>query len=385
MDAIVQSPACPESIKHKLLREIPKKIDENFFRMRQQFEWISLLTKEYANQAGHPLSAVSQLAAECLERVHKHQEATAAAVTTQVQKLLPNDWRMSIMKKKRTQKEHKNQKDLEEMMKKPSYTLDTKYDLLWQQQMERRESLAELGNSSGIKKFLIQKVGGVPQVLLDFVKQINHAEGPMEEMRIKYGPRVYSFTKLANALHIQAAVLASTDATLSSAVDQERIAHSMKVLHQEIHSFMDFMYNLFEKSPFFISAADAREASGQHPLAEHGIAAREVYDEHVEVASDDIQHGATLSVRFHVDHKDIKFGIWLGDVEVVSSRSVDHKEGEVNVEYKPVKAGTYIIRWDNTYSRMTSKLIHYDIQLTSKQSEQSGQSVQTMQPTPVSA
>ncbi len=34
-------------------------------------------------------------------------------------------------------------------------------------------------------------LAGIPQVLLDFAKEINAKLGPMEEQRIKYGPDLY--------------------------------------------------------------------------------------------------------------------------------------------------------------------------------------------------
>jgi hypothetical protein len=39
--------------------------------------------------------------------------------------------------------------------------------LLLQQQWERREALVQMGNLSGIFKFLLKYLGGVPQVLLN--------------------------------------------------------------------------------------------------------------------------------------------------------------------------------------------------------------------------
>jgi hypothetical protein len=34
-------------------------------------------------------------------------------------------------------------------------------------------------------------LGGIPQVLLDFAKEINAKLGPMEEQRLRYGPDLY--------------------------------------------------------------------------------------------------------------------------------------------------------------------------------------------------
>lgn len=56
-------------------------------------------------------------------------------------------------------------------------TIDGKYDRLWATQLERRRMLSMIGSASGVFKALIRYIAGVPQVLLDFVKQINDEEG----------------------------------------------------------------------------------------------------------------------------------------------------------------------------------------------------------------
>lgn len=72
--------------------------------------------------------------------------------------------------------------EVEELVKKGG-SIEEKYKLLWAQQMQRRESLVQLSNASGVWKALISYVAGCPPELLDFLKQFNDPQGPMEEFR----------------------------------------------------------------------------------------------------------------------------------------------------------------------------------------------------------
>ena len=72
--------------------------------------------------------------------------------------------------------------EVDELVKKGG-SIEDKYKLLWAQQMQRRESLVQLSNASGMWKALISYVAGCPPELLDFLKQFNDPQGPMEEFR----------------------------------------------------------------------------------------------------------------------------------------------------------------------------------------------------------
>lgn len=61
-------------------------------------------------------------------------------------------------------------------------------------------------------------LAGIPQVLLDFAKQINAKQGPMEEQRIKYGPDFYKVTTLG----IRLVVLTSLWAEAAGKLEEEQ-------------------------------------------------------------------------------------------------------------------------------------------------------------------
>ncbi len=61
----------------------------------------------------------------------------------------------------------------------------------------------------------------MPQVLLDFAKEINAKLGPMEEQRLKYGPDLYRVCGVGNEVVVTCAVWADNAAELSEQHDQE--------------------------------------------------------------------------------------------------------------------------------------------------------------------
>jgi hypothetical protein len=81
-------------------------------------------------------------------------------------------------------------------------SIEGKYKLLLAQQMQRRESLVQMANATGMWRALITWIGGVPPALLDFMKQLNDPEGPMEEYRAAYGPALYQLTRIAVDMQI---------------------------------------------------------------------------------------------------------------------------------------------------------------------------------------
>lgn len=387
----VPEPACGDAAWSALLQDAearcaavngekyraPHKLDENFFRLRQDFEWIDHLAGLQA--PSQPLLApAAQDAAAARARVELHQANTAAAVTRQVEALLPQDWRLSILKKNKASKEKKNAAELDKLAESPGYTIDAKYDLLWKQQMDRRQSLADLGNASGMFKFVLKHIAGVPQVLLDFVKQINAPEGPMEEQRIKYGPRIYEMSLVA---HVCRAVLETSPAPLPEA-DGRFVAHALSIIRAEVDGYFSFLYVLFESSPFFVTASQAGGQSADKLTEEIVVGARSLHEHRVEWFDSDADKHFCFS--FRLAKKDIDFSVVLipegaadaasSEVAVLPVQRVDAGppiHGLFRASFPLDRRGVYVLRWDNTYSRLTSKTVHFEI-LSVGQDEEDG-------------
>ncbi|KAI4503721.1 hypothetical protein M0802_001124 [Mischocyttarus mexicanus] len=89
----------------------------------------------------------------------------------------------------------------------------------------------------------------------------------------------------------------------------------------------------------------------------------------IELNLDSSEEGSILSWDFRLDNYDIKFGIWKEDIsgiktEVVPITKINaHKLNESGV-LTCEKLAKYSVIFDNTYSLMRSKTIHYSISIT---------------------
>ncbi|KAF3657342.1 putative ethanolamine-phosphate cytidylyltransferase-like [Capsicum annuum] len=116
-------------------------------------------------------------------------------ITSVVMTYMPQDFRGTLIRQQRERSERNKQAEVDALINSGGSIRD-RYSLLWHQQMERRRQLAQLGSATGVYKTLVKYLIGVPQVLLDFVQKINDDDGPMEEQRQRYGPPLYSLTKM---------------------------------------------------------------------------------------------------------------------------------------------------------------------------------------------
>eukprot|EP00798_Chlamydomonas_sp_ICE-L_P029703 gene29703-5138_t len=240
--------------------ECPTRIDDCMWKNRMFCEEMAETLGKISN---HSLSddackekclSMSEKLLGCERTINKVQIQNTEAAGKQVKRFLPQDFRGSLLEMKRNSGERYYTKQIEDLVKKGGSIRD-KYELYLQQQWERRESLAQLGELSGMFKFLVKSLGGIPQVLLDFAKQINAKLGPMEEQRLKYGPDMYKGTSLGidtdvcihllleNLDSLDTARLTATLFTLGGAVD---------FYTHHIARVVVFLGHIFEKSPFFV-------------------------------------------------------------------------------------------------------------------------------------
>ncbi|GIM09785.1 hypothetical protein Vretimale_13598 [Volvox reticuliferus] len=125
-----------------------------------------------------------------------------------------------------------------------------------------------------IRTGICRWVAGIPQVLLDFAKEINAKLGPMEEQRIKYGPDLYGITDLGIRLDVCLAVWAeSATAALPEAhAAQLRL---LDVVEPAIGFYCEQMLrvvrhigDVFQHSPFFVNKDDLEK---QHEGGDKGM------------------------------------------------------------------------------------------------------------------
>ncbi|GLI62677.1 hypothetical protein VaNZ11_005353 [Volvox africanus] len=245
----------------------PTRIDDCFWRNRMICEELALSASKLQENLGSA-PAVAAACERCqsllvsTERsILAVQEHNTASVKAQLQQFIPQDFRGALLERQRAVKEACFKKHVDDLVKRGG-TIRQKYDLYLQQQWERRQALVQLGECSGMYKMVIKWVAGIPQVLLDFAKEINAKLGPMEEQRIKYGPDLYGITELGIRLDVCLAVWAeSVAATLPEAYAAQ--LRLLDVVEPAVGFYCEQMLrvvrhigDVFQHSPFFVNKDD---------------------------------------------------------------------------------------------------------------------------------
>ncbi|GAX80561.1 hypothetical protein CEUSTIGMA_g7998.t1 [Chlamydomonas eustigma] len=250
---------------------VPTRIDDIFWRNRCFMEEISHNLAAVTKQAAVDSSDLQSVLTGGERRIFKVQENNTEAAAAQIRQFLPKDIRGTLLQMKQASDENKNQKAIEDLIKSGG-TIRQKYDLYLKQQWARRESLAQMGQLSGVYKSMVKFIGGIPQVLLDFAKEINAKLGPMEEQRIKYGPDLYLATGLGIKIDIFTFLWVERLAEEKKSAkggrkESEKLPNRrsdeevMSVLRPAIEFYayhllrcLEFLGSIFIKSPFFLDA-----------------------------------------------------------------------------------------------------------------------------------
>ncbi|KAJ6739782.1 RETINAL-BINDING PROTEIN [Salix koriyanagi] len=173
------------------------------WKNREHMEEIIFLLHE--SRCPLPLQDDSELSAvfnsmrdkfqKTLNVLQDFQAVNSDRVFNTVMTYMPQDFRGTLIRQQRERSERNKQAEVD-MLVSSGGSIRDQYSLLWRQQMDRRRQLAQLGSATGVYKTLVKYLVGVPQVLLDFIRQINDDNGPMEEQRQRYGPSLYSLTEM---------------------------------------------------------------------------------------------------------------------------------------------------------------------------------------------
>ncbi|WVZ16227.1 hypothetical protein V8G54_009209 [Vigna mungo] len=199
---------------------------------------------------------------------------STAIMEDQIMTYLPQDFRGTLLRQQRERSERNKQAEVDTLVNSGGSIRD-RYALLWKQQMDRRRQLAQLGSATGVYKTLVKYLVGVPQVLLDFTRQINDDDGPMEEQRHRYGPPLYSLTSMI--LYIRLFLSISWARYDAKKLKREEIA----ILEQAIDVYTtELEREVFANAPFFISAdvVGALEAGKNDDYKEINIPAGKTYE-----------------------------------------------------------------------------------------------------------
>lgn len=365
-----------EGLADGIIFETPHKLDENLWKNREQIEeilhlidsehWPETLKGDKSPETELLLEATTKWEAslkETLATIQKYQEGTSEKVSTMVFTYMPQDFRGTLLKQQKDSSEKRRQREVETLLASGG-TIKQKYALLWQQQMDRRKMLASLGSATGIYRTLVTLLAGVPQVLLDFVKTINDHNGPMEEQRLRYGPHLYELTEFVNRLLLFVTLWwASFDSSLPKLPDfVGLVTDAINLYSSELTRFIATLKEIFENSPFLISADDALSAEDKSKV-----------DEFKEVT---IANGVTHEVPLTVDAVGTvvawEFSLTSGADVGFRVDYLDESGTKTGMfPYQRLKShqgsfdapgvGSYVMSWDNTYSYLTKKVIRVKV------------------------
>ncbi|PWZ16632.1 hypothetical protein Zm00014a_012602 [Zea mays] len=246
------------------------KIDENLWKNREQMEEILFLINTShrpvaLQQKSTPedaeivctLDDIEAKLKDMLKNLEQFQLKNADNVFNTVMTYMPQDFRGTLIRQQRERSERNKQAEVDALVS-AGGSIHDRYALLWKQQMERRVQLAQLGSATGVYKTLVRYLVGVPQVLLDFIRQINDDNGPMEEQRERYGPALYTLTKLVLAIRLYLHVSLARYGQRKIEKDDAAVLQQAVVIYtKEFLKFTEFIGEVFVNAPFFISAEDA--------------------------------------------------------------------------------------------------------------------------------
>lgn len=342
-----------------LLFAPPKKLDHNLWKNRHACEeLVHLMKNPPANFAsGDAASLLSEEFQDLHGFIENFQKGHTERITKLIVQYLPQDFRGTLIIQQKERSDQKRKAEVEHLVA-GGCTIKEKYELLWEQQMAKRESLKALASSSGMFKAVVSFVGGIPQVLLDFLEKINDDNGPLAEQRIRYGPAFYQLTSLANGIHnLVATWWAATDPP-SAEFSEELLSllqEAAAVYGKELKRVITFMDEVFANSPFLIKPEGAMDDS-----TKLNIGAGLSYDATLSVECAGLQVGwqwkvdpgctIDFEVHFQEDGSDEK-------VELAPRTRV----GEATGSHVSPAVGSYLFCWDNSFTWLSSKNLEYQI------------------------
>lgn len=236
-----------ETLKMIMSEDIPTGLDNSMYKIR--------LACEEAAERCEVIKGMESYAHRFLGIARKFegfQDKQKEHVSAVIAKYLPQDFRGNMFHAIRQRSERNNQSAIDDVVARGG-SLRDKYDLLWDQQWKRRENLAMIGNATGVWKWLVRYLAGVPEPLLAFAKQINSKRGPTEALRAKFGGSLKELARFSIELDgLCTAASATSDEVL---IDKTRcqLEKSLGLYETEVDKFVQLLEKVIVSSPFFVS------------------------------------------------------------------------------------------------------------------------------------
>ncbi|XP_022005139.1 uncharacterized protein LOC110903670 isoform X2 [Helianthus annuus] len=315
--------------------EPPHKMDENMWKNREQIEEIMLLLQtshwpKSLQQLSTPqdvelarlLSQLRDKFEGALKVVESFQAKNSNNIFNTVMTYMPQDFRGTLIRQQRERSERNKQAEVDALVNSGGSIRD-RYALLWKQQMDRRRTLSQLGSATGVYKTLVKYLVGVPQVLLDFIRQINDDHGQKDQISV--------------------------------------LEEAVQVYVSELERFLNFIGEVFANSPFFVTAEEAG-AFKNNGYSETTVGAGKTHEVslNVEMVNSYIawdfsilQGKISTDIGFCVEHIDTSGNKTL----ILPYRRYESDQGN----FCTVMAGHYRLLWDNSYSTFFKKALRYKV------------------------
>ncbi|KAJ7950155.1 GOLD domain containing protein [Quillaja saponaria] len=365
-------------------RQPPHKIDENMWKNREHIEEIIFLLErshwpEALQQQSTPYDAEVAIVFDhlrdkfqnTLKHLESFQSMNSERVFNTVMTYMPQDFRGTLIRQQRERSERNKQAEVDALVNYGG-SIGDRYALLWKQQMDRRRQLAQLGSATGVYKTLVKYLVGVPQALLDFIRQINDDEGPMEEQRHRYGPPLYNLTLMV--LSIRLFLSLSWGRFGSRKLKRQQVAvleRAVDVYVTEFERFINFISEVFANSPFFISAevAGTLEARKNDDYKEISVPSGKTYEVSLTVDSINSYIAWDFSIVQGKINMDIGFSVEFTNHAGEKSLMLPYRRYDSDQgNFCTCMAGCYKLIWDNSYSSFFKKqhdplpLLHHQFQ-----------------------
>ncbi|XP_044498347.1 uncharacterized protein LOC123220296 isoform X1 [Mangifera indica] len=358
-------------------RQPPHKIDENMWKNREHMEeilfllershWPAVLQQPSTPddvESANVFERLSKKFQRSLKELKNFQSMNSDRVFNTVMTYMPQDFRGTLIRQQKDRSERNKQAEVDALINSGGSIRD-QYALLWKQQMDRRRQLAQLGSATGVYKTLVKYLVGVPQVLLDFVRQINDDDGPMEEQRQRYGPPLYSLTVMVTFIRLF--LLLVWGRFNANKLKRDQIAvleQAVDIYTSEFERFTKFIGEVFANSPFFISAevAGALEAGKNDDYKEITVQAGKNYEVSLTVDSVNSYIAWDFSLVQGKINMDIGFSLEYTNPSGEKTLILPYRRYESDQgNFCTIMVGNYKLIWDNSYSTFFKKVLRYKV------------------------
>ncbi|THG04783.1 hypothetical protein TEA_029611 [Camellia sinensis var. sinensis] len=324
----------------------PHKIDENMWKNREQIEeilfllesshWPEAFQQQSTSEDAELASLFGRLRDKfqnTLKVLEFFQSRNAEYVFNTVMTYMPQDFRGTLIRQQRERSERNKQAEVDALVSAGGSIRD-RYAMLWNQQMERRRQLAQLGSATGVYKTLVKYLVGVPEA-------DGRAKAPLWTTFVQ---------PYDNGSHYS--------------IDFFFPYHSGDLKIESCEISCNPIFEVFTNSPFFITAevSGALEGRKNDDYKELTIPAGKTYEVSLSVESINSyiawdfalpQSKMNLDIGFSVEYTDS-----LGKTTLILPyRRYESDQGN----FCTIMAGNYKLIWDNSYSTFFRKVLRYKV------------------------